>query len=77
MVNEWLGKLYFLQQKNTKTKVWIQVMQMVELLLYQGLVAGARLLQQLSFLQLSRRAPFLCATRCDTPAKYFERARCA
>ena len=48
-------------------------MQMVELLLYQGLVGGARLLQQLSFLQLSRRAPFLCVTRCDT--KYFERAR--
>ena len=35
-------------------------MQMVELLLYQGLVAGARLLQQTSFLQLSRRAPYSC-----------------
>ena len=70
-----MAKLKFCKKEITKTKVWIQVMQMVELLLYQGLVAGARLLQQLSFLQLSRRAPFLCVTRCDT--KYFERARCA
>ena len=37
-------------------------MQMVELLLYQGLVAGATLLQQLSFLQLSRRAPHSCVS---------------
>ena len=76
MVNEWLGKLYFLQQKNTKTKVWIQVMQMVELLLYQGLVAGARLLQQLSFLQLSRRAPHSCVSHAAILSTLSARALC-